>query len=131
MQIEINAQNIDDYGLDELTGNTKEVLLRRAAEAAAVGQTLWFKLPDHRTTQNVFDRFGSAPVDPADLEHGVNPIEQWDGKEIPAEADVPVHACSLPVIRVYGDEYTCPACRRKYYADDVHLEWVLVGEVED
>lgn len=135
MQIEVTAQNIDDYGLDKLSGNTKEELLKIAADAAMGGHILYFKVPDHTQVQNVFDRFSGRAVDPKDLEHGQNPIEQWDGKEIPEEErQAAVHACGLPQLANGGDEFACPECRKRYYAERSSpgfglVDWIDVGEL--
>jgi hypothetical protein len=133
MQIEVTAQNIEDYGLDTLSGNDKETLLKRAAEAAAVGQVLYFKIPDEKASikrMNIFDQFPGEPV--VDLEHAEkdrrNPIEGAS-----AEAAVQAeefHKCEMPPIRWAGDEFTCRWCRKGYYADEETSSWVLVGELE-
>lgn len=132
MEIDVTAQNIDDYGLDELTGNTKEELLRMASEAQLSGLDLKFKIPDAASSErrmNVFDSIKGQPVAPEDLEHTGNPIEDWDGQEIPLEAQVDMHQCDLPKIVTPGDNFICPACRKRYYADDIHLEWIQEGEL--
>lgn len=66
MQIEVNEQNIREYGLDQLTENTTEQLLERAAEATKAGFTLTVTIPDNHIEQNVFNSYSTAPAEPAD-----------------------------------------------------------------
>jgi len=63
MHVEINETNIDKFGLVKLTGNSREVLLSRAAEAAESGYLLSFNIPDDLIHQNVFDIAESMEVD--------------------------------------------------------------------
>lgn len=136
MQIEVTAQNIDDYGLDELTGNTKEELLARASEAARSGQILHFKVPDAVASQqkmNVFDQFKGQLSPDADPEVQ-SAIAHWDGKEIPAEVDVPRHTCDFPITHKINDTWTCPWCKTRYYAEaapstELGFTWVVQGEI--
>lgn len=62
MNVEVNETNIDLFALPELTGNTREELLSRAAEAAEAGYVLTVALPDSLLRQNVFEVAQSTPV---------------------------------------------------------------------
>jgi len=46
MRVLVNEQNIDEYGLDTLTGNSKEDLLARAEEANESDYELHVVIPD-------------------------------------------------------------------------------------
>lgn len=138
MEIDVTAQNIDDYGLDELTGNTKEELLRMASEAHRSGMDLKFKIPDAASSErrmNVFDSIKGQPVAPEDLEHTGNPIEDWDGQEIPYEANVETHVCDFPITHALNDTWTCRHCRVTYFAEPdpneaLGFKWIQAGEIE-
>lgn len=66
MQVEVNETNIDQFGLVQLTGNTREELLVRADEAATHGFVLSVTVPDDQLIeQNVFDY--AQKVKPEDL----------------------------------------------------------------
>jgi hypothetical protein len=62
MAVEVNETNIAIYELEKLTGNTKEVLLARAAEAEENGITLFCKIPnpDDPIHVNAFQHFGAT-----------------------------------------------------------------------
>lgn len=62
MQIEVTEETIEEYGLDILTGNSKEEMLKRAAEALESGYTLTVKIHDRVTDANIFDHFESRVV---------------------------------------------------------------------
>ena len=53
--IEVNEENIDRFALHELTGNTREEMLSRAAEARMNGYTLSCEVPDDLIHLNIFD----------------------------------------------------------------------------
>lgn len=64
MHVEVNEANIDRFGLVEFTGNSREEMLSRAAEAAEAGHVLSVDVPDDRVLeQNVFDVYESESVD--------------------------------------------------------------------
>lgn len=68
MHVEVNERNIDLYGLAQLTGNTREQMLSRAAEAAEKGYVLSCEVPDDQVLEhNVFDVYETEHVDPARL----------------------------------------------------------------
>lgn len=70
MQVELNEKNIDKYKLVELTGNDREFLLEKAAEAVSNGHTISVNVPDEQVeTENVFDIYESEHVDPRRLQH--------------------------------------------------------------
>lgn len=54
-QVEVNEENIDRFGLVELTGNSRESMLNNAADAAAKGMVLAVTLPDELLELNIFD----------------------------------------------------------------------------
>jgi hypothetical protein len=66
MRVEVNEQNIVLYGLVQLTGNSSEIMLVHAAEAAAAGYILTCEIPDVEETidMNVFEAAGSTPAEP-------------------------------------------------------------------
>lgn len=130
MHIEVTEESIDLFGMAELTGETKEFLLSKAAEAIANGHTLSIDVPIDR---NVFDERTAKPVDPEDLEHGTNPIE--NSQQEGSEAQEEFHSCELPENPMPGAEYKCRWCRRKYYADVDPANavgvgtWIIQGEL--
>lgn len=68
MQVEVNEANIDRFKLVELTGNTREFMLSKAADAAEEGYVLSCDVPDAQVLeQNVFDVYESEHVDPRRL----------------------------------------------------------------
>jgi hypothetical protein len=54
VQVEVNEENIDRFGLVELTNNSKEDLLRFAQQAKDNGHILTVALPEEMTV-NMFD----------------------------------------------------------------------------
>lgn len=62
MNVEVNETNIDVFALTELTGNSREDLLSRAAEASMQGYVLTVRLPDNMLSLNIFDHAESTPV---------------------------------------------------------------------
>jgi hypothetical protein len=60
MQVEVTPENIVAFNLTELTGNSAEVLMQRAKEAAETGMVLAVTIPDDKIDFNVF-------------QHGINP----------------------------------------------------------
>lgn len=131
MHIEVTEESIDLFGMCELTGETKEFLLAKAAEAIASGHTLSIDVPIDR---NVFDSRTATPVDPQDLEHGTNPIENSQAEGVASEQEE-FHSCELPPNPVPGNEFTCRWCRRKYYAETDPENaagvgtWIIQGEL--
>lgn len=68
MQVEVNEHTIIKYGLVQLTGNSVEVLLTRAKEAADAGYILTVQIPDTpEVRMNMFDVGQGEPVDEATL----------------------------------------------------------------
>lgn len=61
MQVEVNDANITQFGLVELTGNTRELLMTRAREAEESGYVLSVEIPDTLIHMNVFDMAPSSP----------------------------------------------------------------------
>lgn len=55
MQVEVNEENIERFGLVELTGNSKEHLLAEANHAHAQGTILYCKIPDELIHLNAFE----------------------------------------------------------------------------
>lgn len=61
MQIEVTPENIIKFNLVELTGNSSEVMMRRAKEAEEAGYVLTVDIPDDQVRRmNVFEH-GIAP----------------------------------------------------------------------
>lgn len=83
MQVEVNEANIDKFKLVELTGNSREALLSRAAEASVEGYVLSCEVPDDQVLdQNVFDVYESEYVDPRRLNGcGYDTQEDTDGNK--------------------------------------------------
>lgn len=134
MQVEVNEANIDLFGLDVLTGNTKQQLLDRAHEAKQAGHILSCEVPE--TMANVFDRHDSEVVDRDAMEHGrKNPIE--DSQAEGAATQEEFHSCEFPTDFIAGQEYTCRWCRRQYYAEpdaDAPFggaRWIIKAEILD
>lgn len=68
MHVEVNETNIDRYNLVELTGNSREFMLSKAADAAEKGFTISCNVPDEKVAKfNVFEEFESDMVDPRRL----------------------------------------------------------------
>ena len=139
MQIEVTAQNIEDYGLDALSGNTREALLQAASEAARSGHTLYFKIPDAAAseTRNVFDMVPGEVVDVAHDDRN-NPImgeesDRIEAMTMPNEVESTSHSCDLPENPMTWSKRTCGVCGAKYNAepgvDGVNV-WVQEGEIE-
>lgn len=84
MHVEVNEQNIDLYNLIELTGNSREEMLSRAAEAREQGHILSCDVPDNLVIkQNVFEVYESEHVDPKRLRGcGYEKREIAEGGEI-------------------------------------------------
>lgn len=81
MQVEVNETNIDKFNLVELTGNAREDLLSRAAEASVEGYVLSCEVPDDQVLeQNVFEVYESEHVDPRRLNGcGYEQRQDFDG----------------------------------------------------
>ena len=63
MDVEVNEENIDLFALVEFTGNSREVMLSRAAEARQNGYILSVKIPDDELHHNVFESYLSQTID--------------------------------------------------------------------
>lgn len=68
MRIEVNLKNIQEYGLDTITGNSQADLLAKAAELNNNGLLMYVKLPDVEggdteapTERNVFQHHSDLP----------------------------------------------------------------------
>lgn len=66
MRVKVTLDNILDYGLDAITGNSRADLLARAAEEEALGFEMYVNIPDVvggdteiPEERNVFEHFGS------------------------------------------------------------------------
>ncbi len=57
MDVEVNEENIDLFALVMMTGNSREEMLSRAAEASVNGYILSVNIPDDQLHQNVFDNY--------------------------------------------------------------------------
>src|SRR6478609_2276690 len=83
MHVEVNEANIDRYKLVELTGNSREMMLSRAAEAKESGHILSVEVPDDQVLeQNVFDVYKEEHVDPRRLEEGCHYELALDGGDM-------------------------------------------------
>jgi len=76
MRVLVTLQNILEYGLDTLTGNSRTDLLARAAELEREGFELYVKIPDVQggdieapTERNTFDHYGPDLPDPEGVAH--------------------------------------------------------------
>lgn len=123
MNVEVNAHNIEFFGLDILTGNTKEDLLRMALEAKKNNHVLTCEVP---IDNNVFDAHGGGEVvEPAGPENS-----QQEGSDEQEE----FHSCELPEVPMAGSEFKCKWCRRTYIAEPTTSgqlgvgTWVIKGE---
>jgi hypothetical protein len=75
MRVQVTLENILAYGLDTLTGNTREDLLARAAQEEAEGNNMYVIIPDVAggdteapTERNIFAHFSEMP-DPDGRSH--------------------------------------------------------------
>lgn len=76
MKVKVTPENIIEYGLDVLTGNTAADLLARAKELEKDGYELYVRIPDVEggdndapTERNIFDHFGPGLPDPEGFTH--------------------------------------------------------------
>lgn len=76
MRVLVNLSNILEYGLDTLTGNSRDDLLARAKEMEEAGYELFVTLPDVEggdkeapTERNVFDHFNTDLPEPDGAVH--------------------------------------------------------------
>jgi hypothetical protein len=76
MRVLVTLSNILEYGLDTITGNSREDLLARAAEMRAEGYELFVTLPDVEggdkeapTERNAFAHYGSDLPEPEGPSH--------------------------------------------------------------
>lgn len=98
MHVELNEANIDRYKLVELTGNSREMMLSKAAEARENGHIISVDVPDELVLeQNVFDVYKEEHVDPRRIE-GCRYELSMDGGELvcvvhgqPSKYDVAFH----------------------------------------
>ena len=77
MHVEVNEQNIILFGLVQLTGNSAEEMLAKAAEAREEGYTLTCEIPsiaEDLIKVNMFDAAGSEEADP-NLGHEAHPLD--------------------------------------------------------
>ncbi len=83
MHVEINEANIDRFDLAGLTGNSREFLLSKAADAKVSGHTLSCNVPDDLVLeQNVFEVYESEQVDPRRIKGcGYEEREDVDGNK--------------------------------------------------
>lgn len=88
MRIRVTASSIQEYGLDTLTGNTKEDLVRRMEEMEAAGYELFVTIPDAfgGTTEspderNVFDHFNNELPEPDGAVHSQASVNLSVGTE--------------------------------------------------
>lgn len=137
MQIEVTAQNIEDYGLDHLSGNTKEDLLQAASEAARSGHTLYFKIPDAAASEsrNIFDMVQGDVVD-VSHDDRTNPImgESQANQIFPPETAAEPHSCDLPENPLVFSKKTCEVCGASYTAESTGggaAIWVQEGEIDE
>lgn len=76
MRVLVNLSNILEYGLDTLTGNSRDDLLARAKEMEEAGYEMFVNIPDAEggdkeapTERNVFDHFSSELPEPEGAAH--------------------------------------------------------------
>lgn len=76
MRVEVTDQNISEYGLDTITGNTREDLLAQARELELNGYSLFIKIPDIEggdtdapVERNIFSHYGPDLPDPEGATH--------------------------------------------------------------
>lgn len=84
MHVEVNETNIAVYDLVKLTGNAREDLLSRAAEAEENGYTLYCEIPDPQgpIEVNAFQHFGSSPAPKAKPQKEDVIVSEWEGNTV-------------------------------------------------
>jgi len=85
MRVKVNLQNILDYSLDTLTGNTRADLLARASEMEASGFELFVKIPDvvggdteAPEERNAFSHYSSELPEPEGTSHPQESVDLTD-----------------------------------------------------
>jgi hypothetical protein len=74
VRVKVTPETIDKYGLDTITGNTREDLLTRVTELAEHDMELWLNIPD---------AFGGSTEEPTErntFEHFANDLPEPEGK---------------------------------------------------
>ena len=76
MRVQVTLQNILEYGLDVITGNTRADLLARAEEAKTNGYEMFVTVPDVKggdteapKERNIFEHYNSDLRDPDGRRH--------------------------------------------------------------
>lgn len=104
MQVEVNETNIDKFGLAQLTDNSREVLLSRAAEAAAEGYVLSVNVPDdHLIELNIFDVVEGQPVENPENLGKCRYANQWNNNLKESVMTCIVHGRTSKYTVVNGD----------------------------
>lgn len=91
MRVKVNLENILQYGLDTITGNSRADLLAAATRADELGEELFVQIPDVEggdteapTERNAFEHYGSDLPEPDGEAHEqesvdlTKPIERWE-----------------------------------------------------
>lgn len=76
MRVRVTLSNILDYGLDVITGNSREALLTRAKWMEDNGYDFWVNIPDKEggdtdapTERNAFEHYGPDLPEPEGATH--------------------------------------------------------------
>lgn len=111
MQVEVTPENILRYHLVELTGNSREELLRAAKEAYDSGYTLTCRIPEQEDDVihvNIFETAQGEEVSDEELEafyHQQNPImRKEEGKKDPEGRIINVEIVEGEVIESHIEE---------------------------
>ena len=85
MRVKVTLQNILEYGLDTITGNTRGDLLARAAAMEADGYEMFVNIPDVEggdkevpQERNIFKHYSSDLPDPEGNVHALNSFDLRD-----------------------------------------------------
>lgn len=67
MEVHVNDSTITNFNLDEVTGLSREELLRQAREASEKGEMLIVRFDANEMRHNIFDSFESTPAMMVDM----------------------------------------------------------------
>jgi len=94
MRILVTASTIMEYGLDKLTGNSKEDLLARVEEMKVSGYDMYVNLPDAEggdteapNERNVFEHFSDDLPEPDGATHSQDSVNLSDQVHIYVDTD--------------------------------------------
>jgi hypothetical protein len=94
LRVVITPQNIDEYGLDYITGNTREDLITEAAEMREKGYDMFVNIPDAMggdkdapTERNVFEYYTTGVPDSGEVTHSQESTNLIDQTYIPTSCN--------------------------------------------